>query len=141
MGEKIRIVLDTNVWVSIFTKKALSREFTRVFADEKVQVFISKEILNEISKVLVYPKLAELFKRAGTHPREILKTIVENSTPVKPKRRVKIIKEDPADNRILECALEANCDFIVSGDKHLLRLRKFKRTRILSPREFVELIS
>lgn len=137
MGEKVRVVLDTNVWVSIFTKKTLSREFSKVFESEKMQLFISKDILREISRVLMYPKVSELLELAAISLREILQIIVKNCTPVKPRCRVRLVKEDPADNKILECASEANCNFIVSGDKHLLRLKKFKGVKILTPRQFL----
>jgi putative PIN family toxin of toxin-antitoxin system len=138
VGEKIRVVLDTNVWISIFTKKTLSREFSGILENEKIQLFISNDILKEISKVLVYPKLSKLLELAGVNPREILRIIVKNCTLITPKRKVRILKEDPADNKILECALEANCDFIVSGDKHLLKLKRFKGAKILTPRQFLE---
>lgn len=55
-----------------------------------------------------------------------------------PQKTIRIIAQDPADNRILECALAAGADFIVSGDKHLLRLGRFKDISILSPREFIK---
>lgn len=138
MGEKIRVVLDTNVWVSIFTKKTLSKEFSRIFESEKIQLFVYKDIIREISRVLMYPKVNELLELAGINPREILQIIVKNCTPIKPKCRVRVVKEDPADDKILECASEANCDFIVSGDKHLLKLKRFKDAKILTPRQFLD---
>ncbi|MEM3402272.1 MAG: putative toxin-antitoxin system toxin component, PIN family [Candidatus Hadarchaeales archaeon] len=139
MGKKVGAVLDTNVWVSIFTKKTPSREFSRIFESGEIQLFISREILEEISRVLMYPKLSELLKLAGISSREILQIIVKNCTVVKPKERVILVKEDPADNKILECVLEANCNFIVSGDKHLLKLKRFRRAKILTPRQFLDI--
>jgi putative PIN family toxin of toxin-antitoxin system len=60
------------------------------------------------------------------------------SNIVEPKVELHIVNEDEADNKILECALAAGADIIVSGDKHLLNLGKFKKTRILTPREFFD---
>jgi predicted nucleic acid-binding protein len=54
---------------------------------------------------------------------------------------VNIIKEDLEDNKILECALTAGADFIVSGDKHLQELGNYKKTKILTPREFFDEIT
>jgi hypothetical protein len=51
-----------------------------------------------------------------------------------------VINEDSEDNRILECALASGADIIVSGDKHLLKLGKFRKTKILTPREFFDSI-
>jgi uncharacterized protein len=57
---------------------------------------------------------------------------------VVPMITIRFVLDDPDDDRILECALAANADFIVPGDRHLLRLRKYKSTVIVSPRQFVE---
>lgn len=138
MGKKIKVVLDTNVWISILMKKTLGREFSRIFKGKEVEVYVSKPILKEISKVLLYPKIKVLFKQCGIGISEVIRLIIENSTIVKPKHRINVIKEDPEDNRIIECAVEANASFIISGDKHLLKLRKYKNIKIISPRKFLE---
>jgi predicted nucleic acid-binding protein len=51
---------------------------------------------------------------------------------------VKIIEDDPDDNRILECALEAGADLIISGDHHLLELKQIQKVKILSPSDFLK---
>ena len=56
---------------------------------------------------------------------------------VVPTRRVDIIRADPQDNMFLECALEAHADYIVSGDRHLTRVRRFGGIEILSPRGYI----
>ena len=56
---------------------------------------------------------------------------------VTPKKAIDAIKEDPDDNRILECALEAGSEFIVTSDKDLLRLREFSNIRIVTVRELL----
>jgi len=140
MDKKIKIVFDTNVWVSIFMKKTLGKEFSRIFENEKIQIFVSEQIMKEISRVFMYPKISELLGLSGVSIREILENIVRNSISVKPIHILNIIKEDPEDNRILECALHTKADFIVSGDKHLLKLKKFKNVKIITPREFLDII-
>jgi predicted nucleic acid-binding protein len=56
---------------------------------------------------------------------------------VEPRRRVRVIAEDPDDDRVLECAEEAGAAIIVSGDAHLLSLKQWGRIRIVSPAEFI----
>lgn len=141
MGKKIKVVLDTNVWVSILMKKTLAREFSDLFETRKIKVYSSEEILKEISRVLAYPKISEIIRLSGIGMEDIIKSIVENSIIVKPKNRVSVIKEDVEDNKILECAIQANANFIVSGDIHLIKLKKFKEIKILNPREFLEIVS
>jgi uncharacterized protein len=137
MGKKIKVVFDTNVWISIFMKKILSQEYHKILT-QGTSVYISKDILMEISKVLTYPKINQTLKACEIDTRQILRIIAANSTIVYPKIKVHIIEEDPSDNRILECALAAEAKFIATGDKHLLKLGQFKQTKILKPRELFD---
>jgi putative PIN family toxin of toxin-antitoxin system len=139
VGKKVKVVFDTNVWLSIFMKKILTDEFSK--AKQELTVYISKDIILEASKVLLYPKIAEILKKANVSEKEILRAIEANSTIVNPKIKLQIIEEDAEDNKILECALASGADIIVSGDKHLLKLEKFRKTRILTPREFFDNIT
>ncbi|MGD0995773.1 MAG: putative toxin-antitoxin system toxin component, PIN family [Candidatus Bathyarchaeia archaeon] len=139
MGKKVKVVFDTNVWLSIFMKKILSDEFSQ--AKQDLTVYVSKDIILEMSKVLLYPKIAEVLSKAGVNEREILRAIEANSIIVKPKMKLQIIDEDAEDNKILECALASGADIIVSGDKHLLKLGRFRKTRILTPREFFDSVN
>jgi putative PIN family toxin of toxin-antitoxin system len=140
MGKKVKVVFDTNVWLSIFMKKALASDFSNI-TGKKATVYVTKEIMTEISKVLMYPRIADILQESGTHPREILRTIATNSVMIEPKEEVHVVVEDPEDNKILECASAAGANIIVSGDKHLLRIGKFRKTKVLTPREFLELFS
>ncbi len=135
MGKKVKVVFDTNVWVSIFLKKVLSEKYVQ--AKQDLTIYISQDILLEISKILLYPKIATILQKANVTEKEILRAIQTNTTTVKPKLKLQII-EDPEDNKIIECALTANADFIVTGDSHLLKLFRFKKTRIQTPKEFFE---
>lgn len=139
MGKKIKVVFDTNVWISIFLKKVLSEEFAQI--NDQISLYVSKEIILEISKVLMYPKISEILKESRIHEREILQAISKKSKIVNPNIKLKVIDEDTEDNKILECALTAKADVIVTGDKHLLKIGKFRKTRIVTPREFLDYFS
>jgi putative PIN family toxin of toxin-antitoxin system len=139
VGKKIKVVFDTNVWISIFLKKVLSEEFAQI--NDQISLYVSKDIILEISKVLMYPKISEILKESRIHEKEILQAISKNSTLVNPNIKLKVIEEDTEDNKILECALTAKADVIVTGDKHLLKLGKFRKTRIVTPREFLDYFS
>jgi len=140
MGKKVKVVFDTNVWVSIFMKKTLGEEFSKILGERNIQIYTSEQILKEISKVLFYPKINELLNLSRVSMKEILQNILKSSILIKPKFKLSVIKEDPEDNKILDCALQSKADFIVSGDKHLLKLKKFKKTKIITPREFLEIV-
>ncbi len=136
MGKKVKVVFDTNVWISIAMEKILKDKFLQV--KEELTIYVSKDILLEISKVLLYPKISEVLRKAGVNEKEILRAIETNSTILKPKLRLHVVKEDADDNKILECASASGAEFIVSGDKHLLKRGRFRKTRILSPKEFFD---
>jgi uncharacterized protein len=140
MGKKVKVVFDSNVWLSIFMKKVLSQEFSDLLKKEII-VYITEDILTEIARALTYPKIIEALKDAGIHQREILRAIEANSTVVNPSLKLYVIDEDPEDNKIIECAQASSANVIVTGDKHLLKMGKFKKTIILRPREFLEKFS
>ena len=136
MGKKVKVVFDTNVWISIFMEKRLRDDFLKV--KQNLTVYISEDIGFEISKVLQYPKVSGVIKATGTHEKDLLRILKVNSITVEPKVKLHVVNEDAEDNKILECAFTAGVDVIVTGDKHLLGLGKFRKTKILTPREFFD---
>ena len=139
MGKKVKVVFDTNVWISIFIEKTLRDEFSQV--KEDLTVYISEDIGLEIAKVLQYTQVAEILKKIGIREKDVLRILAVNSKKVEPKLKLHVVTEDFQDNKILECALAAGADIIVSGDKHLLKLEKFKKASILTPREFFDTLA
>ncbi len=138
MGKKVKVVFDTNIWISIFIKRILDDEFSKV--KKKITVYVSPDILLEISKVLIYPKIDKILRKAKVSQKEILRAIEINSSIVRPKVNFNIV-DDVEDNRILECAVAAKADIVVSGDKHLIELGQFKKIKILTPREFIDYLT
>jgi predicted nucleic acid-binding protein len=69
---------------------------------------------------------------------EVLSVLWRTGRLVSPQITVHAVPDDPDDNRILECALEAQVGFLISGDRHLLALRNYKSITIVSPRQFIE---
>jgi uncharacterized protein len=136
MGKKVKVVFDTNVWIAISMRKILKDEFLRV--KENLTVYISKDIALETSRVLQYQRVSEVLRRAGIRERDVLQVIASNSKMIETKMKLHVINEDAEDNKVLECALAAGADIIVSGDKHLFSLGKFRKTRILAPIEFFD---
>jgi putative PIN family toxin of toxin-antitoxin system len=136
VGKKVKVVFDTNIWISIFMEKRVRDEFLRV--KQNLTVYVSDDIGLEISKVLQYPKISGVLKKKDINEKDLLRILQANTTAVEPKVKLHVVNQDAADNKILECALAAGVDVIVTGDKHLLSLGKFKRTKILTPREFFD---
>jgi uncharacterized protein len=136
LGKKVKVVFDTNVWISIFMEKRLRDAFAGVKQD--VTVYVSEDIGLEVSKVLQYPQVAEVLRKIGVREKDVLRILDANSKKVEPKLRLHVINDDAEDNKILECALASGANIIVTGDKHLLSLGNFKKAKILTPREFFD---
>ncbi len=136
MGKKVKVVFDTNVWVSIFMEEVLYAEFSRI--RNKVTVYISKDIIFELSKVLLYTRIAKVLEKNSISEKDILRVISTDCNTVESKVQLRVVNTDEDDNKILECALAADADVIVTGDKHLLEIGKFKKTKILTPRTFFD---
>jgi len=141
MGEKVRVVFDTNVWVSILFNKVLAKDILPLIRKKRIDIFISEELLKELARVLTYPKIESILTKAQLDPKIVLTSILESVTYVRAEEAVREVEEDPADNRVLECALSANADFVVSGDRHLLNLGEYKGIKILKARKFLAIVN
>ena len=67
--------------------------------------------------------------------------ILEMSEIVEPKEKFDIIKEDPEDNIIIECAVEGKVDYIITKDTHLLNLKEFKGIKIITSKDMISLLT
>ena len=82
--------------------------------------------------------LSSKFSREREGLSHVAVTLSELAELVKPARRIKLLKDEP-DNRILECAIYGEADFLVTGDKEILQLREYKGVKIISLKEYLEL--
>lgn len=131
----MRIVLDTNVLIAAALKGGLSEQIIRLAAAGKLQLIISDEILDELLRKLIQ-KFAWKEKEAELYT-DTLKEIGER---VKITNKLKVIKRDPDDDKILETAITAHADLIVSIDKDLLKLKNYKRIGIVHPKTLTWII-
>lgn len=129
----INVVLDTNVFISGFFWEGNSRTILNLWKEDKILLIISMEIISEIVKVLKDFKI----QMPDIQRKELIDLIISKSSIVQPLERINIVKDDPSDNKFIEVAVFGHADYIVSQDKHLLILKKYKNIRIISPEEFL----
>jgi putative PIN family toxin of toxin-antitoxin system len=127
----LKAVFDTNIFVSALAIPGgqAERAVDRVI-DGRVSLCISKEIIHEVLGVLSHK-----FSRG---PEELSRTALflsDLAELVAPRRKLSVL-DDESDNRILECAVAADADIIVTGDRAMLNLKSYERIRILSLRQF-----
>jgi putative PIN family toxin of toxin-antitoxin system len=128
-----KVVLDTNVLVSALGWKGSPYQVFRRCIDGQCQIFISPALIRETARVLTYPKLGVNDAQRD----EFLTLLAETATIVEPDITLDLVSADPSDNRILECALAADCRYIITGDKHLLELNTFRDIQIVTPDVFL----
>jgi len=131
----LKIVIDTNVFVSSFFG-GVPREIINLWKNGKVVLCLSQKIIEEYLEVLnrlvledkhEIENLTKLFA-------EGYNSIFTSKTP-----RLKVVKDDPDDNKFIECAVALDSKLIISGDKHLKDIKKYVDIDILSPKEFINL--
>lgn len=128
----MRLVLDTNTIISsTLWDNSVSHKLLIELINKNVEIFTTTEILNEYKKVIIRD-----FDYSEEEADEIIRKLVSFIKIIEPKTRVDIIKDDSEDNKILECAIESNSDFILSYDKHLLNVKQFQQIKIIIPEEF-----
>lgn len=135
----IRVVIDTNILVSgIISPKSSPAKIIDFWRERKLTFVTSLKILAEVKRVLSYPRISQKYHLGPSETEEIIKGFSVFSEICSPKERVSVVKDDPADNKFLEAAICAGVQFIVSGDKHLLRLKEYRGIKIISARQFLE---
>lgn len=130
---KASCVLDTNVYISATLFGGNPRKVLQLARKSAIQIFTSLDILIELSN-----KLHQKFKFQEKDISKILKGIAELTTVVKPKIKLTVVKADPSDNKILACAHAANAAYIITGDSHLLNLKRLADAKILTPTDFLK---
>lgn len=135
MKPKIKAVFDTNIYLSAILFGGNPRMCLELARSGEIELFVSRAILLEVIQ-----KLQEKFLWSEEEIKEIIEGLIMFANIISPKEQINTIKAEPKDNRILECALEAQADYIISGDKkHLLSLKKFKGIPIISSKDLLHL--
>ena len=131
----MKVVFDTNIYISAFVIPGGNAEKAYLYAiDGDFELCTSVAILTELAR-----KLDEKF---GWEKQKIVQLIISVSdiaTVLKTTPRLKVLSDDP-DNRILECALKAGAGFLVTGDKHLLKLRNYENFEIMKLSNFLGIV-
>ena len=132
----MRVVLDTNVLISALLFTGVSSDLVPLWQKGAVRFLLSREILEEYLRVLAYPK----FKLSRQEIRGLIEgdllPFVEIVNPGR--RRLKVVITDPSDDKFLECAVAGKADVLISGDKALSGIGRYRRVQIQSPPQFLD---
>lgn len=126
--------MDTNVLISALGWDGSEAAIIELVFESRLKLFVSAQILSEFYRVTRYPK----FNFTEQEVDGFAGRLLHSCQLVNPVLQVEVISEDPDDNRVLECALAGECEFIISGDKHLLSLKEYQGIIILKAPEFLK---
>jgi putative PIN family toxin of toxin-antitoxin system len=138
----MQVVLDANVLISaVISSRGAPAEILRYWEEDRFDVVISAPILEELERVIHYPRIQQRYNLPETEVARFLHLLRTAAIVVEPRGELSVVERDPADNRYLECAVEGAASYIVSGDQHLLELGDFRGIVILPPAGFVALLN
>jgi putative PIN family toxin of toxin-antitoxin system len=130
----LRVVLDTNVLISAILFGGKPRQILEKAIRGEIRLCLSEPILEELKGVLQRSK----FEYSPEMIQFILTELTGIADFVNPSETLNVVLEDPEDNRILECAIEAKANYVISGDFHLLRLRSYRNIEVVNVTAFLE---
>ena len=128
----LRVTADSNIYISALHFGGPPEDFLNLARAGSIHLTISDEIIDEVARVLRdkfhwSPEAVALFRERAA----------DFTQKVTPTQRLNVIKEDPPDNRILECAVEGKSEYIVTRDNDLLRLGSYQGTKIIKVADFL----
>lgn len=139
----MRITLDTNILVSAFISKYgyPAKLLDLLLTLPNIKLILSNPILDEFKEVMVREEVTQRFHYSTKDVETFVKTIRSIATTTRIKSKFEVVREDPKDDMILNTAYDGRAEYIVSGDRHLLKLKRFKNIKIVSPRQIMEVIT
>lgn len=130
----MKVVIDTNVFISGVFFTGPPSKILEAWRDERVRVVLSPDIFEE------YRRVGDVLKMQfpGVDIERILELLANSSEIVSPDSLPVPVCEDPDDDKFLSCALKSGANVIISGDKHLLKASGYKGLQIITPRRFLD---
>lgn len=131
----LKVTADSNIYISALHFGGTPEKVLELARNGTIQLAVSSAILSEFSRVLL--------NKFGWTEELVLQACDQISgfaDRIEPSVSIQAVAEDPADNRILECAIAAGSDYLVTGDKHLLRLGQHQSVRIVTAAELLKIL-
>ena len=136
----LNVVIDTNVFISaMLVPSGVPAQIIEKWSQGKFWLITSKSIIREIRAVFFYDRIRKRCPKSDEEINQIIDRIQEAGVETPEQLNLKIISDDPTDDKFIIAAVEGRADYIVSGDQHLLQLGAYNEIKIVSPKEFMEI--
>lgn len=133
-NKTLKLIVDTNLWVSFVISRKLNLLDSLLFADNAKLLF-STELITEIQETITKPGLKKYF---GTDALEEMLSAFEPFIDLIEVESIVTICRDPKDNFLLALAKDGKADYLITGDNDLLVLNKFGKTKIITITNLIE---
>lgn len=132
----MRVVFDTNIIISGLLYPGKQRTLLGYVIDHTLELVISHPIIEEVHDVINRDK----FKVQRELSVITVAELIDLGKLVHPRKKLNVVKSDPDDNRIIECAVEGKAQYIITGDSDLLNLKEYHGIEILDSTAFLGLM-
>ena len=130
----MKVTVDTNFLISATQwDYSVAHKLLKKFILSDTEIFTTEDILDETLEVLERD-----FEYSKNEAKSIIEKTLLFANLIVPKQKIDIIKDDPDDNKVIECATESSSDYIVTYDRHLLKLKEYKEIKIIKPGEILK---
>ena len=136
----MRITLDTNVLISGTFWTGDPFRILDMVDKNKLKNVSSKEIIEEYDEIIKSEEIVDKVEDKNLIMTKVVHNVIKNSEIVEPTEKLDVIKDDPDDNKVLECAKEGKVSYIITNDNHLLKLKEFEGIKIVTPEEFLRIL-
>ena len=138
-NKSIKIVIDTNLWVSMaMGSRVISEQMLQIIENPDIEIFISLELIEELTETLTKPRLQKYLSQARTT--YLFELIWQKAQLIKVNIALKICR-DPKDDFIINLATEANTHYIITGDIDLLVLNPVDKIEVITIADFLKKMS
>lgn len=143
MINDIRAVVDTNVLISgLFgIKNSPSASVLNAIRSQKIILVTSPSILEEVVEIINRERVIKRTKMSPKERKDFIDKLIERSDVTPGIQLSQMVSRDAKDDKFLACAVEAKADYIVTGDEDLLVLKDYEGIKIITPREFVDILN
>jgi len=137
----MRLVLDTNVVLSALLWGGTPYRLLQLAVEGEAQLFTSPVLAAELREILARPHLAAKLIEKSTTADAVTALYLELARALSPLSVPRVVPDDPDDDHVIACAVAARADVIVSGDKHLLKMREYQGMHIVTAAQAVKMFS
>ena len=129
----MKVVFDTNVYVSEALVGGIAEGIVQACVRARFRIFVSTFLLDETERVL-----HEKLQFSARYASLVRQRVLRRGEAIQPPPSRHVVPEDSNDSPVLQAAISAGADFLVTGDRHLLSLHSYESIQIVSMRDFAE---